>query len=232
MSDHTQSPEEIEKLNATVRYAVWAVYARDSDASSLAGDGGLDAWQAALPAHDVVMRGFYDVSGMRAEADVLVWMHGPSAESLQAALRGFRRTAAGLTTRLVWSAMGTHRPAEFSRDHIPSFMQDTKALTWLCAYPFVRSYEWYRLADDERKAMLREHGVAGRAFADVQPNTVSTFALNDYEWMLALEADQLHDLVDMMRDLRATEARRHVREEIPFYTGRLIDAAGVVEVLV
>jgi len=179
-----------------------------------------------------VLREFYDVSGMRADADVMVWMHGPSAESLQAALRGFRRTHAGRTTRLVWSAMGTHRPAEFSRDHIPSFMQDTTPLQWLCAYPFVRSYEWYLLPDDERKAMLREHGVAGRAFTDVQPNTVATFALNDYEWMLALEANQLHDLVDMMRDLRATEARRHVREEIPFYTGRLVDAAGVVEVLV
>lgn len=231
MSQHAQSAEEIEQLNATVRYAVWTVYARDTDASSLTGEGGLDSWQTSLAAQDVVLRGFYDVSGMRADADVLVWMHGPSAESLQSALRGFRRTDAGRTTRLVWSAMGTHRPAEFSRDHIPSFMQDTVPLQWLCAYPFVRSYEWYLLPDDERKAMLREHGIAGRIFTDVQPNTVATFALNDYEWMLALEANQLHDLVDMMRDLRATKARLHVREEIPFYTGRLIDAAGVVEVL-
>jgi len=35
----------------------------------------------------------------------------------------------------------------------------------------------------------------------------------------------------MMRDLRSTEARRHVREEIPFYTGRLVDTAGAAEVL-
>ena len=231
MSEHGHTAEEIEQLNATVRYAVWAVYARQTDASGLDGDGGLKAWEDTLQANDVVLRGYYDVSGMRADADVLVWMHGPSAESLQAALRGFRRTRAGQTTKLVWSAMGTHRPAEFSRDHIPSFMQDTTPLTWLCAYPFVRSYEWYLLPDDERKAMLREHGIAGREFTDVQPNTVATFALNDYEWMLALEANKLHDLVDMMRDLRATEARRHVREEIPFYTGHLVDAQGVVEVL-
>lgn len=79
--------------------------------------------------------------------------------------------------------------------------------------------------------MLREHGMAGREFPQVQANTVAAFALNDYEWMLALEADELHDLVDMMRDLRATKARLHVREEIPFYTGRLVDAAGAVEVL-
>jgi chlorite dismutase len=34
-----------------------------------------------------------------------------------------------------------------------------------------------------------------------------------------------------MRELRATEARRHVREEIPFYTGRRITIAELVEVL-
>ena len=35
----------------------------------------------------------------------------------------------------------------------------------------------------------------------------------------------------MMRDLRYTQARRHVREEIPFHTGRRVDADGVIEVL-
>jgi len=34
-----------------------------------------------------------------------------------------------------------------------------------------------------------------------------------------------------MRDLRYTEARRHVREEVPFYTGRRVSAAELVEVL-
>jgi len=223
--------EAIEQLNRTVRYTVWAVYARGTSSADVAGDGGLGSWASSLAAHDVVLRGLYDVSGMRADADLMVWLHGPSAESLQAALRGFRRTGAGAPCTLAWSAMGTHRPAEFSRDHVPSFMQNTQPLPWLCMYPFVRSYEWYLLPDDERRAMLREHGVAGRVFTDVQPNTVAAFALNDYEWILALEASELHDLVDMMRDLRSTQARRHVREEIPFYTGRLVDTDGAAEVL-
>jgi len=95
----------------------------------------------------------------------------------------------------------------------------------------VRSYEWYLLPQDERRAMLREHGLAGRAFPGVQANTVAAFALNDYEWILALESDDLHDLVDMMRDLRSTAARRHVREEIPFHTGHLVGLEDIVEVL-
>ena len=79
--------------------------------------------------------------------------------------------------------------------------------------------------------MLRDHGILGRDFPEVLANTVAAFALGDYEWMIALEAPDLIDLVDMMRHLRYTEARQHVREEIPFYTGRRISAAEVAEVL-
>ena len=67
--------------------------------------------------------------------------------------------------------------------------------------------------------MLAEHGKMARGYPDVRANTVASFALGDYEWMLAFEADELHRIVDLMRELRASTARRHVREEVPFYTG-------------
>ena len=226
------APAATEDLGTPVRYAAWAVYARTGTVEHPAdATAALRRWADALAEDDVVLRGLYDVSGLRADADLMVWLHGPTAEALQGALRDFRRTAAGDATRLAFALLGTHRPAEFTRDHVPSFMRGTEALNWLCVYPFVRSYDWYLLPEDERRAMLSEHGLAARAFPRVQANTVASFGLNDYEWILALEADELHDLVDLMRHLRATGARRHVREEIPFYTGRLVDAAGALEVL-
>ncbi len=79
--------------------------------------------------------------------------------------------------------------------------------------------------------MLAEHCRQGAKFRDVVANTVSTFALSDYEWLLPLESDNLISLVDLMRDLRATDARRHVREEVPFYTGRRVEIAELAEVL-
>jgi chlorite dismutase len=54
----------------------------------------------------------------------------------------------------------------------------------------------------------------------VRANTVSAFALGDYEWLLAFECDELEPIVDLMRHLRSAEARRHTREELPFHTGR------------
>ena len=53
--------------------------------------------------------------------------------------------------------------------------------------------------------MLAEHGKMARGYADVRANTVASFALGDYEWMLAFEADELHRIVDLMRDLRASD---------------------------
>jgi hydrogen peroxide-dependent heme synthase len=102
---------------------------------------------------------------------------------------------------------------------------------YVCVYPFVRSYDWYLLPDDERRQMLVEHGMAARTYPDVRANTVSSFALGDYEWVLAFEADELHRIVDLMRDLRATEARRHVREEVPFFTGPRVELDELVAVL-
>ena len=67
--------------------------------------------------------------------------------------------------------------------------------------------------------MLAEHGKMARDYPDVRANTVASFALGDYEWMLAFEADELYRIVDLMRHLRGSDARRHVREEVPFYTG-------------
>ncbi len=169
---------------------------------------------------DVTIRGVYDVSGLRADAELMVWSHAESSDDLQQLYHRLRRTAFGARLEPVWSQMALHRPAEFNRSHIPAFLADEEARGYVCVYPFVRSYEWYLLPDEERRALLTEHGKMARGYPDVRANTVASFALGDYEWMLAFEADELHRIVDLMRELRASGARRHVREEIPFYTGR------------
>ncbi|MRG59815.1 chlorite dismutase [Agromyces sp. CFH 90414] len=179
----------------------------------------------------VVLRGLYDVSGLRADADVMIWLHGDTAEGLQWALRELRRARLLKSLLPTWNAMGVHRDAEFNKAHVPGFLRGVEPKGWLTVYPFNRSYDWYLLDPAERSRMLAEHGRKGAAFRGVIANTVAAFALGDYEWLLPLEADELTDLVDLMRDLRATDARLHVREEIPFYTGRRISTAELVEVL-
>ncbi|MGH3982456.1 MAG: chlorite dismutase family protein, partial [Pseudonocardiaceae bacterium] len=111
------------------------------------------------------------------------------------------------------------------------FLAGEQPRRYVCVYPFVRSYEWSLLPDTERRELLAEHGMQARDYPDVRANTVSSFALGDYEWILAFEADELHRIVDLMRALRASRARRHVRAEVPFFTGPRVPVAELVAAL-
>lgn len=217
-----------EEINAAIRYSAWTVLERRGPVPA---DAPLDAWVRELADHDVVLRGFYDTSVLRADGDVLVWLHGPTAEGLQAAVRRLRRDVLAGGVELTWSAMGLHRPAEFNKQHVPAFLSGLPAQDWVVVYPFTRSYDWYLLPDPERRWMLAEHGQMAHAYPTVHNSTLAAFALGDYEWVLSIESAELHEIVDLMRHLRGSAARRHVRAELPFYTGRRIEAAEVLEVL-
>ncbi len=219
-------------LNQVIRYTLWSVFKADrlpEDRTAVAAE--VQDLIDGYAAKDVTTRGLYDVAGLRADADYMFWWHASSSDELQEIYSRFRRTELGRVSTPVWSNMALHRPAEFNKSHIPAFLADEEARGYICVYPFVRSYEWYLLPDAERRKMLAEHGQMGRGYPDVRANTVSSFALGDYEWILAFEADELHRIVDLMRHLRASEARLHVREEIPFYTGRRKSVAELVEAL-
>ncbi|MGZ4650540.1 MAG: hydrogen peroxide-dependent heme synthase [Kineosporiaceae bacterium] len=224
------------QINETIRYTMWSVFAVDRAAGPLPEGRALLAGEveqvlAGLTAKGLEVRGWYDVAGLRADADLMVWWHAPQVETVQQAYHELRRTALGRHLRPVWSVVALHRPAEFNKGHVPAFMAGEEPHGYLCVYPFVRSYDWYLLPEDDRREMLHEHGMAARTFPDVRANTVSAFALGDYEWILAFESDDLHRIVDLMRDLRAGQARRHVREEVPFFTGPRLPLADLVTTL-
>lgn len=228
-SPHTDTaPEE----NPT-GFALWAVLRRPTEPIALSDHAvfELDSAVKRVESQNVTIRGFYDVSGLKADADIMIWLHGDTAQSLQRALRELRRTSILRSLLPTWNAMGVHREAEFNKRHVPGFLRGIEPKDWLTVYPFVRSFEWYLLPDEERSTMLADHGRKGAAFRGAIANTVSSFALGDYEWILPIESDDLTELVDLMRDLRATDARRHVREEVPFYTGRRISTSEIPEVI-
>nr|WP_296777814.1 hydrogen peroxide-dependent heme synthase [Rhodococcus sp. (in: high G+C Gram-positive bacteria)] len=219
-------------LNSTLRYLMFSVY---KVTPGVLGDDRAEAAKEARAFFEsqedkgVAVRGVYDIAGMRADADFMVWTHAERIEDLQATYSDFRRTTAlGKASTPVWSNSALHRPAEFNKSHVPAFIAGEDPGAYICVYPFVRSIDWYLLPDEERRQMLADHGMAARGYKDVRANTVPSFALGDYEWILAFEAPELDRIVDLMRDLRATEARRHVREEIPFFTGPRVDVEALV----
>jgi peroxiredoxin len=190
MADSKQSKTakkpKAREINNTIRYTMWSVFAvaESLPADRVAVATEVDELVTAWAAKDIVVRGWYDVAGLRADAELMLWVHAPTSELLQHAYHSLRRTALGRQLEPVWSVMGLHRPAEFNKSHVPAFLTEGQAQDYVCV------------------------------------NTVAAFALGDYEWILAFEAAELYRIVDLMRHLRGSGARRHVREEIPFYTGR------------
>jgi chlorite dismutase len=226
---------DYDTLNATVRYVMFSSFAvrpgalgYDEESRAAVTDE-TATFLKQQEDNGVVVRGLYDVAGMRADADFMIWTHAERVETLQQMYSDFRRTTTlGRACTPVWSSVALHRPAEFNKSHVPAFLAGEEPGNYVCVYPFVRSLEWYLLPDEQRRKMLADHGMAARAYKDVRANTVPAFALGDYEWILAFEAPELHRIVDLMRDLRATEARLHVREEIPFHTGPRVSVEELV----
>lgn len=218
--ERDETDVDLEAINSMPLFAMYSVFAT---ATSLPGDESFDDAERSLLDTGVTVRGFYDVGGFRADADLMVWTLANDPATLQAGYHALRSGSLGEYLSPVWSVMAVHRPAEFNRTHVPSCFAGFAPRPWLTVYPFVRSYDWYYLDNEHRSKMLYEHGVAGRQYPDVVASTLSSFALGDYEWILAFEADELVRLTDAMRHQRGVEARLHVREETPFFTGPRVE---------
>ena len=217
-------------------YALYPVFAAVSELRELLAEPD-DRARAAAEIEDlykrwdgtISVRGTYSTVGFRADADVMLWLVASSPEDVQRAYVEFRRTEVGGFLEPTWSFMGVVKPAEFTPDHRPAFVKGEPPRRYACVYPFVRTPEWYLLPKDERAALLREHGEAGREFPDVLANTTSAFGLGDWEWILAFEADELDRIVECIRRLRDVDARRFTKVEIPFVTGIRRSVAEVLD---
>jgi chlorite dismutase len=176
----------------------------------------------------VEVRGIYSTAGFSANEDLVFWWVADSVDDIQGLSVAFRRTQLGRSMNQTQAFLGIVRPAEFAKDHLPAFVKGEAPKKYFTVYPYVRTSEWYLLEPKERGELLRAHGGAGREYPDVLANTTSAFGLGDYEWILAFEADSVDRLVDLIRRLRATEARRYTKLEVPFVTGIRKDLAAAV----
>lgn len=226
--DNLRDPAEVTKES---HYSLHAVFQRlgnlPEDAAAraeLAGE--VKDLLADLP---LEVRGWYDTAGYRAEADLMVWILGSDPDVLQNAYHRILSSQLGDFLEPRWSVMCMHMVAEFNNRHLPACFGGRGARDYMAVYPFIRSYEWYYLHPNKRSAMLAEHGRNGKDFMDVCVSTLANFALNDYEWTVSLESDDVARIVGLMRKQRECEARLHVREETPFFTGKRLELEQWVE---
>ena len=119
------SRHEAEELNQQIRYLSYSVFRVAGDLGDLnREDLANELTEAISQVDNVVVRGIYDVSVFRADADIMFWYHAPAVEDLQKVYAAIRTSALGSVLEPVWSVVGIHRPAEFNRSHVPAFLTD------------------------------------------------------------------------------------------------------------
>ncbi|MFN2464615.1 MAG: chlorite dismutase family protein [Candidatus Dormibacteria bacterium] len=176
------------------------------------------------PTDGVQLRGAYSLAGLRADADFILWSVSRSADALNALAMDIRQTTLGQHLEAVEVFLGLAGPSEYNPDHLPAFLRGEEPRKFLSVYPFVKTPAWYLLPPEERHAMMADHGREGRRHA-VSANTVRSFGLGDAEFIVALEADALKDLVDCMDALRRSRVREYTQRDAPIYLGRLTPVA-------
>ncbi len=195
----------------------------------------------------LTLRGVYSLAGYRADADLMLWLHGPEFADIQTLAAALRRTALGAHLDWAYVYTGAATPAQYDPTHSAAFLQGAAPKRYLSVYPFIKTPEWYLLNFEERRALMADHGRLGRQFSvpradlaaangshaatavatreastggGVLTNTVHSFGLGDQEFVVAFESDDAFEMVRMVEALRSTEVRRYTKLDTPIFLGQ------------
>ncbi|MEJ5250678.1 MAG: chlorite dismutase family protein [Armatimonadota bacterium] len=166
----------------------------------------------------------YTIFPARAEADIMLWS-AVIAERNEVAGEFFLRYAE-VTAR--WRAFlkpihtlwGFTRPSVYapgkSEQELSPF-DDTRK-PYLVAYPFAKTSEWYLMSKDARQGMMNEHIKVGRQYPEITQLLLYSTGLQDHEFVVVYETDNLPQFSELVMVLRSTEARRYTLRDTPIYT--------------
>ena len=165
----------------------------------------------------------FSLFGLRSDCDFMLWQATYTVDDLQSLSSRIRRSVIGpylhethaflsMTKRSVYvgkNARGAHDP------RLVITPDDKK---YLFVYPFVKTRAWYALPLADRKRMMNEHIRVGLTYPSVSLNTTYSFGLDDQEFVVAFETDNISDFLDLVQELRETEASSYTLRDTPMFT--------------
>ncbi len=171
----------------------------------------------------------YSLVGTRGDVDFMLWTITDSLETLQGFHADLLKTELGKYLSTPYSYLAMLRPSEyFGR---PSEKEPVGS-KYLFVYPLTKKREWYSLPFDERRRIMKDHVQAGQKYPSVTIHTSYSFGIDDYEFILSFETDHPEDFLNLVMDLRTTEASKYTALETPIFTclnvepGKMLDLIG------
>ena len=182
----------------------------------------IEAFSAAAGAAEGrLMQHAYSTIGLRAEGDLLLWRMAESIEAIEESAAGLLATGIGRWMSSALTMIGLTRPSQYVKR--PTAQEQSlfsgERSRYLVVYPFVKSTEWYLAPAEERQEVMKGHMRVGHAYPQVRQLLAYSFGLDDQEFIVAYETDELIAFQDLVRDLRATESRRSTIRDTPIITG-------------
>ena len=183
---------------------------------------------------DGVLVRTYSLVGLKAGTEMLVWAIAPELSSIQELHSRLLGTPLGGYLETPYSYLGMGRRSEYVGDHAhggegSEARRRPVDLPYLFVYPFVKKREWYGLAFEERRRIMGEHIRIGHRFPKVQIHTGYSFGLDDMEFILSFEAESPAEFLDLVSELRSTEASRYTALETPIFTCVLTSARRMLD---
>src|SRR3954451_4174514 len=175
--------------------------------------------RAAAPRVDV-----YQVFPSRAETDILVWSAVPIEQGCDAS-GFFSRFARAVNTqrhllRPTTTLWGFTKPSQYSKGRSPQEIDPfaTERKPYLIGYPFVKTKEWYLMSRDARQGMMNEHIRIGHQYPEIMQLLLYSFGLQDQEFVVVYETDDIMQFSDLVNELRGAEGRRYTERDTPIFT--------------
>ena len=176
---------------------------------------------AALNAHSEVTTFTYSMIGLKAGVDLLLWSLSPTLEALEEKSARAMRTGMGTWMTVRYSFLGLIAPSQYVKRPTPqeqSLFAGERA-AYLIVYPFTKSSDWYLLGQDERQKVMNEHMKVGHRYQQVSQLLAQSFGVDDMDFLVAYETDDIPAFGQLVRELRGTESRRSTVRDTPILVG-------------
>lgn len=169
--------------------------------------------------------GLYQVYPAEAGIDFLLWTASPlkEADNTAAFMRSYASATIALRrwihpVQVLWGYTGksTYSRAR-SAQEIDPFAEHR--CTYLVIYPFAKTGDWYLMGQDARQGMMNEHIRLGKGYPEIKQLLLYSFGLQDQEFVVVYEMEDLPQFSELVHELRATEARRYTRLDTPLIAG-------------
>lgn len=168
-----------------------------------------------------LMQHSYSTIGLRAEGDLLLWRMAETIEAVEETGADLLASGIGRWLSPAISMIGLTRPSQYVKR--PTVQEQSlfsgERSNYLVVYPFTKSVEWYLSSAEERQEVMKGHMRIGHQYPQVRQLLAYSFGLDDQEFIVAYETDELIAFQDLVRDLRATESRRSTVRDTPIITG-------------